>query len=113
MINWEEVVESHGFKNEKQMWETLITALRSSEAIAKHLKVSKGAVHRRRTLLKIHKKRKGGKTYRQAKKRRILEQLEPAQWAMPVEDIQNYILDEYDEMISQGYISKFRRANDQ
>lgn len=109
MINWDEIVTSHGFKTEKQMWTALLTALRNSDAIAEHLGVSRGAVQRRRSLLRVNKPAHRLKSYRKAGKRLVLDQVPDDVLIATIEDVQAYILDKYNVLISTAYISKYRR----
>jgi transposase len=109
MIDWDRITTAQGFTDEKQMWETLITALRNNDAIAKHLGVSRGAVQRRRYYLHLNRPSRRGRTYRKADKRIILSQLGDEVWMMPIEQIQDYVYDRFDVEISRSYISRYRK----
>jgi len=109
MIDWNTVVTQQGFKTEKQMWTALLTALRNSDAIAKHLGVSRGAVQRRRTLLKLNKPAYRNTSYRKAGKRAFLDRVPDTVIISTIEDIQSYILDVHGVLISTAYISKYKR----
>jgi Zn-dependent peptidase ImmA (M78 family) len=107
MIDWPRKAKELGFNTELQMWKTLMVSLRNSEAIAKYLGVSRGAVQRRRHILNIHSPRRGG-FYRKAEKRAILEKLPDEVMMMPIEDIIHYVWDKYQLKVSPAYVSKFR-----
>jgi Zn-dependent peptidase ImmA (M78 family) len=109
MIDWEAITEAQGFKEEKEMWNVLMTALRNNDAIAKHLGVSRGAIQRRRYYLQLNKPSRRGRTYRKADKRIILSQLNSEMWMNSIDDIQTYIYETHGVSISRAYISKYRR----
>jgi transposase len=112
MIDWDKITEAQGFKEEKEMWNVLITALRNNDAISKHLGVSRGAVQRRRYYLQLNRPSRRGRTYRKADKRIILSQLEDEVWMMPIEEIQDYIYDKFEIEVSRSYISKYRKKSE-
>lgn len=107
MLDWDATARSLGFKTELQMWRTLIVSLRNSEAIAKYLGVSRGAVQRRRQILNLHTTRRG-KTYRKTGKAAVLSNLPDEVWVWPIEDIIVYVMDKFDIVVSKGYVSKYR-----
>lgn len=110
MINWEMIARDQGFKSEKQMWTSLLVALRNSDAIADHLGVSRGAVQRRRALLQMHKSGHRSKVYRKGGKRALLDKVPTSIWAQTLEEVQEYIQREMDIYISISYLSKYRRV---
>ena len=109
MIDWKQIVKDNGFVIEDQMWTVLITSLRNNDAISKHLGVSRGSVQRRRLVMGCNKPAKRGPAYRKSEKRNILNSLPEEAWNWPLEDVQLFIKEKYEEDISLAYISKIKR----